>query len=95
MRILGKGVISTQGRRLDSLGLSYEELLYLRQSTDCNNDFAQRFHEKGVNSKPLREKLLSVIKYHDSINFSNNQNSFIPLIVSRSRGNGIVPPTNY
>ena len=62
MRVLGKGVISTQARRLDSLGLSYEELLYLRQSTDCNNDFAQRFHKKGVNSKPLREKLLSVIK---------------------------------
>ena len=62
MRVLGKGVKSTQARRLDSLGLSYEELLYLQQSTDCNNDFAQCFHEKGVNSKPLREKLLSVIK---------------------------------
>ena len=62
MRILGKGVISTQARRLDSLGLSYEELLYLQKSMDCNNDFAQLLHENGVNSKPLREKLLSVIK---------------------------------
>ena len=40
---------------IDSLGLSYEELLYLRQSTDCNDDFAQLLHEKGVNSK--REKM--------------------------------------
>ena len=56
MLILGKGVISTQARRLDSHGLSYEELLYLRQSTDCNNDFAQLLHKKRVNSQPLRVK---------------------------------------
>ena len=47
---------------VDSLGLSFEELLYLRQSTECNDDFAQLLHEKGVNSKPLRDKPLSVIK---------------------------------
>ena len=41
---------------VDSLGLSYKELLYLRQSTDCNDDFAQLLHKKGVNSKPLRKK---------------------------------------
>ena len=58
MRVFGKGVTSTQARRLDSLGLSHEELLYLWQSTDCNDDFDKLLQEKGVNSKPLREKIV-------------------------------------
>ena len=43
-QILGEAYTSAQAKRLDALGFTYDDLLKLRL-------------DKGVNSKPLREKL--------------------------------------
>ena len=48
---------SNQAKKLDSLGLSYTELLKLRQDSGSTEVFLATLKDKGVRSKPLREKL--------------------------------------
>ena len=54
---LGKEVTSQQVKRLNSLGLSYENLVSLRQSSESKDEFIQALRDKRVFSEPLREKL--------------------------------------
>ena len=58
---LGK-ITSAQAKRLDDLGLTYDELRFLRKSSDSTDDFVTMLSSKGVNSKALREKLASFVK---------------------------------
>ena len=60
-RSLGKpSVTSAQAKKLDSLGFSYEDLKKLRSDLDPT-EFLQALKDRGVNSKPLREKLLKLL----------------------------------
>ena len=58
---LGKGVTREQVKRLDDLGLCYEELVSLRQSSESKDEFMQALRDKRVFSEPLREKLSILI----------------------------------
>ena len=62
LRALGKKITSAQAKRLDDLGLTYDELRFLRKSSDSTDDFVTTLSSKGVNSKALREKLASFVK---------------------------------
>ena len=54
---LGRKITANQAQRLDSLSLSYEALLDGKDG----EDFIDSLHKRGVNSKPLREKLKMLI----------------------------------
>ena len=47
---------------MNELGLSYEALQDLRTSRKSNVDYSKALLDRGVKSKPLREKLSSIIK---------------------------------
>lgn len=58
IKSIGKPAVTTaQAKRLDDLGFAYEDLLKLRADSKDRDVFMQALKEKGVNSKPLREKL--------------------------------------
>ncbi len=60
---LGKpSVTAPQAKRLDVLGLSYSALLSLRLESKKEEDLIATLKAKGVNSKPLREKLTKLLK---------------------------------
>lgn len=60
---LGKQrVTNAQAKRLNELGLSYEALLDLRTSSKSRDDFCDALLKSGVRSKPLRERLGSIIQ---------------------------------
>jgi len=62
IRSLGKpSVTSPQAKRLDALGLGLDELKKLRSESKDGEDFLKILKDKGVNSKPLREKLAKVL----------------------------------
>ena len=58
---LGRKITANQAQRLDSLSLSYEALVELRAASKDGEDFIDALHKRGVNSKPLREKLKTLI----------------------------------
>ena len=58
IKSLGKPTITKpQAKRLDDLGFTYEDLVKLRSKHKDREVFQQVLKDKGVNSKPLREKL--------------------------------------
>ena len=59
---LGKRITNAQARRLNDLGLSYEALQDLRSRCPGSKEFSKALLDSGVRSKPLREKLSSLIK---------------------------------
>ena len=61
---LGKRVTNAQAKRLNQLGLSFETLQELRSTCKTNETFCKTLQERGVNSKPLREKLTVIFKFH-------------------------------
>lgn len=54
-------ITSLQAKRLDSLGFTFEGLVKLYRECDPAK-FQAVLKEKGVNSKPLREKLAKQLK---------------------------------
>lgn len=59
LSVLGKKVTYAQARRLNDLGLSCEDLQDLR--TSCK-DSEVALQDRGVRSKPLRDKLSTLLK---------------------------------
>ena len=55
-------ITSAQAKRLDVLGFSYEELLKLRADCKDTASFLVVLKDRGVKSKPLREKLGKLLK---------------------------------
>ena len=55
-------ITSAQAKRLDALGFNYEDLVKLR--ADCKDmaSFLVVLKDRGVKSKPLREKLGKLLK---------------------------------
>lgn len=54
---LGRCITAAQAKRLDSLGLSFDSLSKIRSSVGSVQEFQALLLERGVRSKPLREKL--------------------------------------
>ena len=62
-RSLGKpAVTSNQAKRLDSLGFAYQDLVQLYSNSKDKEDFITTLKKRGVNSKPLREKLAKLLQ---------------------------------
>lgn len=62
-RSLGKPRITpAQANRLDALGLSHEDLLKLSSESKDAEVFMKVLKDRGVNSKPLREKLVKQLQ---------------------------------
>ena len=59
---LGKRVTNAQAKRLNELGLSFQALQNLRSSCKDSEEFCKTLLESGVWSKPLRDKLSTLIK---------------------------------
>ena len=49
------------GEATSTLGLSHEVLLELRASHKDGEEFIRALHQRGVNSKPLQEKLKCLV----------------------------------
>ena len=63
IRSLGKpAVTSNQAKRLDSLGFAYQDLVQLYSNSKDKEDFITTLKKRGVNSKPLREKLAKLLQ---------------------------------
>ncbi len=62
VRLLGKpSVTAPQAKRLDTLGYTYTDLVTLRKEFKDGEHFKEILKTRGVNSKPLREKLLKLL----------------------------------
>lgn len=62
IKSLGKPAItSPQAKRLHALGLGYEDLVQLHVDSKDKDVFLKVLKDKGVNSKPLREKLVKLL----------------------------------
>ncbi len=59
IRALGKPSIAVA--QADQLGLSYKGLVTLSANSGNPDRFSEALKEKGVNSKPLRLKLASIV----------------------------------
>ena len=63
IRSLGKPAVTpAQAKRLDDLGLGYEDLTTLYRHSKDKDVFCSVLKKKGVNSKPLREKLVKLLR---------------------------------
>lgn len=63
IRSLGKPAITAaQAKRLDDLGLGYEDLTTLYRESKDKNVFCSVLKNKGVNSQSLREKLVKSLR---------------------------------
>ena len=61
IRSLGKpSVTKPQAKRLDELGLGYEDLVKLRSEYMDTEVFMKVLKDKGINSKPHRVKLAKI-----------------------------------
>ena len=60
--LLGIGVMDAQARRLYTLGLSRQALMNIRGSMATSEEFQRILVEKGMCSRPLREKLAGIIR---------------------------------
>ena len=58
---LGKQITNVQAKRLNELGLSCEVLRDLRTSCRDSEEFFKVLQDSGVRSKPLRDKLSTII----------------------------------
>ena len=71
IKSLGKpSITSAQAKRLDSLKLGYGDLVKLRSECAGDEAFKKTLKEKGVNSKPLREKLVKLLPATLSVDVS-------------------------
>ena len=62
IKSVGKpSLTSAQAKKLDSLDLGYRNLTELRQGSATTNDFITALKNRGVKSKPLREKLAKAL----------------------------------
>ena len=59
---LGKRITNAQAKRLDELGLPFEALQDLRSSSKDSEEFSKALLDRGVRSKPLRDKLSDIVK---------------------------------
>ena len=59
---LGKRVTNAQAKRLNELRLTFEALQDLRSSSKDTEEFTKTLLDKGVRSKPLRDKLSDIVK---------------------------------
>ena len=56
---LGKPAVTTaQAKRLDELGLDFQDLLKMNSESKTPEEFQTALKNRGVNSKPLREKIV-------------------------------------
>jgi len=60
--LLGRKVTVAQAKRLDMLSLPYDALQDLRAQCKNPEEFMAVLHNKGVNSKLLREKLATIVR---------------------------------
>ena len=58
---LGKRITAPQAKRLDVLDLPYEALCAIRSSCTSDTDFQTTLLQRGVRSRPLREKLTALV----------------------------------
>ncbi len=57
-KAVGKpSLTSTQAKKLDALGFTFQSISLLRQQCSSQDKFQSALKERGVRSKPLREKL--------------------------------------
>ena len=64
IRSLGKPTVTpAQAKRLDTLGLKFEDLLKLYQESADREAFLTTMKEKGIRSKPLREKIAKALRH--------------------------------
>ena len=61
MHALGRGVTAAQAKRLDVLGLSRQALIDIREGAATAEEFKSVLLERGVRSRPLREKLVVIV----------------------------------
>ena len=59
---LGKKITAAQARRLDIIGLSFDAMQHLRRTCPDKDAFKAALKQRGVNSRPLCDKLASVVK---------------------------------
>ncbi len=58
IRSLGRHTItSAQAKKLDGMGLGYGDLEQLRQACKDREEFVRTLKDRGINSKPLQQKL--------------------------------------
>ncbi len=58
IKAVGKpSLTSTQAKKLDALGFTFQSISLLRQQCSSQDKFQSALKERGVRSKPLREKL--------------------------------------
>ena len=58
IKAIGKPCLtSTQAKKLDSLGFNFQSLTLLSRQYSTGEEFQTALKERGVRSKPLREKL--------------------------------------
>ncbi len=64
IKAIGKPTLtSTQAKKLDSLGFTFDSLSLLRQQSGGTEAFQSALkEERGVRSKPLREKLTKALQ---------------------------------
>ena len=55
-------VTAAEARRLDTLGLGFQELLKLHKDISNPEEFLTNLKERGVRSKILREKLVKTLQ---------------------------------
>lgn len=60
---LGKpSITNAQAKKLDALGLTYDKLVRLLSELKDGDGFSRILQDMGVHSKPLREKLLKLLR---------------------------------
>ena len=73
IKSLGKpSVTSAQAKRLDALGLGYGDLVKLRSESAGDEAFKKNLKDKGVNSKPLHDKLVKLLSGTHSVGVSQS-----------------------
>ena len=58
---LGRGITAKQAERLDALNLSKATLCGIRAASTSDEEFQRVLQKRGVRSKPLRERLTTII----------------------------------
>ncbi len=62
-KILGQAQHHFRSEELDSVGLSYGDLELLKSECKDREEFVRILKDRGINSKPLQEKLSKHFKY--------------------------------
>lgn len=63
VKAMGKpSLTAAQAKRLDSLGLGFNDLLKLHRDSSSTDEFQTLLKDRGVRSKPLREKMWKALQ---------------------------------